>query len=49
MGDLVQGMTGKGQKFAPALAGSEPAYTAMHTALVTYYTGLTQPTLRAER
>jgi hypothetical protein len=46
VGDLVQGMTAKGQKFGPALAGSEPAYTSLHSSLVAYYTSLTQPSLR---
>jgi hypothetical protein len=46
VGDLVRTMTAKGQKFAPALAGSEPAYNALYSSLVTYYTALTQPTIR---
>jgi hypothetical protein len=46
VGDLVRTMTAKGQKFAPALAGSEPAYNALYSSLVTYYTALTQPTAR---
>jgi hypothetical protein len=49
VGDLVQTMTGKGQRFAPALAGAEPAYTALHSSLVAYYTALTQPSVRAAR
>jgi hypothetical protein len=46
VGELVQNMTAKGQKFAPALAGAEPAYTALHSAMVAYYIGLTQPAVR---
>jgi hypothetical protein len=46
VGDLVQSMTGKGQKFAPALTGAEPAYTALHSAMVAYYNGLTQTAAR---
>jgi hypothetical protein len=37
VGDLVTEMTRQGLKFAPALAGDNPAYTAIHTALVAYY------------
>src|SRR5262249_14942663 len=46
VGELVQTMTMRGQRFAPALAGSEPAYTALYSAMVTYYLGLTQPAVR---
>jgi hypothetical protein len=44
--DLVQDMTARGLTFAPALAGAEPAYNALHSALVAYYNALTQPTIR---
>jgi hypothetical protein len=44
--DLVQNMTARGLTFAPALAGAEPAYNALHSALVAYYNALTQPTIR---
>jgi hypothetical protein len=37
VGDLVGEMTRQGLKFAPALAGDNPAYTALHSALVAYY------------
>ncbi len=46
VGDLVRIMTSKGQKFAPAITGSEPAYNALYASMVTYYTALTQPTIR---
>ena len=36
VGELVQEMTRQGLKFAPAVAGDDPAYTAMHGALVAY-------------
>jgi hypothetical protein len=44
--DLVQDLNARGLTFAPALAGSEPAYNALHSALVAYYNALTQPTIR---
>jgi hypothetical protein len=47
VGGLVQTMTAKGQKFAPALAGTEPAYNALYSGLVAYYTELSQPNVRA--
>jgi hypothetical protein len=46
VGDLVQAMAAKGQKFAPALAGAEPAYNALYSSMVAYYNALTQPTRR---
>jgi hypothetical protein len=46
VGDLVQGMSARGQKFAPALAGAEPAYNALYTSMVAYYNTLTQPPRR---
>ncbi|HJT75673.1 MAG TPA: hypothetical protein VJ739_00575, partial [Gemmataceae bacterium] len=46
VGELVQNMTAKGQTFAPAVPGTEPAYNAVYSALAAYYTALTQPTMR---
>jgi hypothetical protein len=46
VGELVQGMTAKGQTFAPAQAGTEPAYNALYSSMVTYFNALTQPTPR---
>jgi hypothetical protein len=46
VGDLIQVMTEKGQKFAPALSGAEPAYNALYSSMVTYYNALTQPPRR---
>jgi hypothetical protein len=39
VGDLVAEMARQGLKFAPAVAGDEAAYNALHHALVTYYAG----------
>jgi len=36
VGDLIQQMTRSGLLFAPALAGDDAAYTALHRTLVTY-------------
>jgi hypothetical protein len=36
IGELVQHMLNKGLRFAPALPGDEPAYTAVHRGLVVY-------------
>jgi hypothetical protein len=36
VGELVQQMTSQGLRFAPSVTGGEPAYTALHQALVTY-------------
>jgi hypothetical protein len=47
VGELIQNMAAKGQKFAPAISGNEPAYNAVYSALATYYTALTQPTMRS--
>jgi hypothetical protein len=38
VGDLVGQMTREGLRFAPSVTGGEPAYTALHHALVTYST-----------
>jgi hypothetical protein len=46
VGDLIEVMTEKGQKFAPALSGAEPAYNALYTSMVAYYNALTQPPRR---
>jgi hypothetical protein len=37
--ELVQNMTKQGLKFAPASPGSEPAYFALHSAMVAYTAG----------
>ena len=47
VGELVQGMNSKGQTFAPAQSGCEPAYNALYSSMVTYFNTLTQPTVRA--
>jgi hypothetical protein len=44
--ELLKGMSARGQKFAPALAGAEPAYNSLYTSLVAYYNTLTQPPRR---
>jgi hypothetical protein len=41
--ELVQNMTNQGLKFAPATRGDEAAYTALHSALVQYYSFPSQP------
>jgi hypothetical protein len=46
VGELVQGMSAKGQTFAPAQSGAEPAYNALYSSMVTYFNTLTQPTAR---
>jgi hypothetical protein len=46
VGQLVQNMSAQGQTFAPAVPGNEPAYTALHTAMVSFFKALTQPTVR---
>ncbi len=46
VGELIQNLAAKGQKIAPAVSGSEPAYNAVYGALAAYYTALTQPTMR---
>jgi hypothetical protein len=46
VGELVQGMSAKGQTFAPAQSGTEPAYNALYSAMVAYFNALTQPTIR---
>jgi hypothetical protein len=46
VGELVQTMMARGLTFAPAMPGNEPAYTALHTAMVTFYNLLSQPTIR---
>ena len=40
--ELVRNMTGKGLRFAPATPGDEPAYLALHRALVIYDGGGSQ-------
>jgi hypothetical protein len=42
VGELVQGMTSQGLKFAPAAPGEEASYTALHSAMVTYIDRLRQ-------
>ena len=44
--ELLKGMSARGQKFAPALAGTEPAYNALYTSMVAYYNAVTQPPRR---
>jgi len=44
VGELVQQMTREGLRFAPAVSGDEPYYTALHRALVDYDLGLAQLT-----
>jgi hypothetical protein len=46
VGELVQTMMARGLTFAPAVSGAEPAYSALHAAMVTFYHTLTQPTPR---
>jgi hypothetical protein len=46
VGELVQAMSSKGQKFAPAASGTEPAYNALYSSMVAYYTTLSQPAPR---
>jgi hypothetical protein len=36
VGEVVQSMTSQGLQFAPALPGQEPAYRALHSAMVSY-------------
>lgn len=40
--ELVAHMTANGLRFAPAVSGDEPYYTALHQALVTYDDGIAQ-------
>jgi hypothetical protein len=42
VGDLVRYMSNKGLRFAPAVAGDESAYRALHQALTTSYGGTQQ-------
>jgi hypothetical protein len=42
VGELVQQMTTQGLRFAPSITGGEPAYTAVHQALVTYTVSMNQ-------
>jgi hypothetical protein len=44
--ELIQGLNNRGLLFAPAAPGDEPAYTALHGALVTYDYGLHQVAAR---
>jgi hypothetical protein len=46
VGQLVQGMTARGQTFAPAVSGAEEAYNVVYSGMVAYYKELTQPTVR---
>jgi hypothetical protein len=46
VGELVQTMMARGLTFAPAVSGAEPAYDALHAAMVTFYHTLTEPTAR---
>jgi hypothetical protein len=46
VGELVQTMTARGLTFAPAVSGAEPAYDALHAAMVTFHRTLTEPTAR---
>jgi hypothetical protein len=45
VGELVQQMTREGLRFAPAVSGDEPYYTALHRALVDYDMGVAQLTM----
>jgi hypothetical protein len=40
--DLIQSITGRGLRFAPAASGDEPYYTVLHSALVQYDYALRQ-------
>jgi hypothetical protein len=40
--ELVAHMTANGLRFAPAVSGDEPYYTALHSAMVTYDDGIAQ-------
>ncbi len=44
VGELVQQMTREGLRFAPAVSGDEPYYTALHRALVDYDLNVAQLT-----
>jgi hypothetical protein len=44
--ELLQTMRARGLTFAPAVSGAEPAYNALHAAMVTFYRTLTRPTAR---
>jgi hypothetical protein len=46
VGELVQQMASQGLRFAPCVTGGEPAYTAVHQALVAYTLGITQTAAR---
>lgn len=46
VGELVQQMTSQGLRFAPCITGGEPAYTALHQALVTYTVSMNQVAAR---
>jgi hypothetical protein len=46
---VVRYMTEKGIKFAPATSGTEDAYRALHSALVAYYSSMSQATATAPR
>jgi hypothetical protein len=46
VGELVQEMTAKGLKFAPAVSGDEPYYTALHQSLLNYDVQLTSTASR---
>jgi hypothetical protein len=37
VGELTHGMTRQGLRFAPATSGDQPAYVALHTAMVAYF------------
>jgi hypothetical protein len=39
VGELMESMNSQGLKFAPATQGDEPAYLALHRAMVAYYAG----------
>lgn len=47
--DLVQNMTAKGLRFAPAVANNDAAYLSLHRSLVQYYQSLSTEILRAEK
>jgi hypothetical protein len=46
VGELVQQMTSQGLRFAPCVTGGEPAYTALHQALVSYTVSMNQVVTR---
>jgi hypothetical protein len=46
VGELVQQMASQGLRFAPCVTGGEPAYTALHQALVSYTVSMNQVVTR---